>query len=113
VEALRGIPECSVLNLSSVGRGCPDICVGYRGANFFFEIKNPKKPLADQGLTDDQKRFHLAWKGQVQKVFSLKEIITTLTGWNPGRRRCFSCVSPEACEKEGCRFFDGPMIGPA
>jgi hypothetical protein len=25
-------------------------------------------------------------------------------------RQCFSCVSPEACQKEGCRFFEGPMI---
>jgi hypothetical protein len=27
-------------------------------------------------------------------------------------RQCFSCVSPEACQKEGCRFFEGPMIAP-
>jgi hypothetical protein len=83
VEALRGIPELSVLILSSVGAGCPDVMVGYRGANFFFEIKNPKKPKADAELTEDQQKFHANWKGQVQKVFSLKEIITTLTGWNP------------------------------
>jgi hypothetical protein len=27
-------------------------------------------------------------------------------------RQCFSCVTPEACQKEGCRFFEGPMITP-
>jgi hypothetical protein len=83
VEALRGIPGLTVLLLSSVGGGCPDVLVGYRGANFLFEIKNPKKPKADQALTPDQVTFHGAWTGQVQKVFSLKEIITPLTGWNP------------------------------
>jgi hypothetical protein len=83
VEALRGIPDCSVLVLSDVGEGCPDISVGYRGFNFYFEIKDPKQPKHRHELTEDQQRFHAAWKGQVQKVFSLKEIITTLTGWNP------------------------------
>jgi hypothetical protein len=83
VEALRGIPDLSVLVLSDVGDGCPDISVGYRGANFYFEIKDPSQPKHRHELTDDQKKFHAEWKGQVQKVFSLKEIITTLTGWNP------------------------------
>lgn len=83
VECLREIPECSVALLSAVGGGIPDVLVGYRGANFLFEIKNPKKPKADQELTDDQKKFHATWRGQVRKVHSLKEIVTTLTGWQP------------------------------
>jgi hypothetical protein len=58
------------------------LVVGYRGANFLFEIKDPSKPKADQELTDAQREFHGAWKGQIRKVFSLKEIITVLTGWN-------------------------------
>lgn len=83
VDALRGIPECSVQILSAVGEGCPDILVGYRGANFLFEIKDPDQPLHRHELTDDQKKFHGAWRGQVQKVKYLKEIVTTLTGWQP------------------------------
>ena len=43
VEALRGIPECSVLILSSVGDGCPDLLVGYHGANLLVELKNPER----------------------------------------------------------------------
>jgi hypothetical protein len=84
VDALRGIPECSVAITSACGDGFPDIVVGYRGFNFMFEIKDPRntdKRLHD--LTPDQKTFHAAWKGQIQKVFSLKEIITAMTGWNP------------------------------
>ena len=83
VEALRGIPDCSVLVLSAVGQGCPDLMVGYRGFNFLFECKDPSQPKHRHELTDDQHAFHAAWNGQVQKVFSLKEIITAMTGWNP------------------------------
>jgi hypothetical protein len=83
VDCLRAIPDCSVLVLSSVGDGCGDILVGYRGFNFFFEIKDPEQPTHRHELTDDQQRFHAAWKGQINKVFSLKEIVTTMTGWNP------------------------------
>lgn len=83
VEALRGIPECSVLVLSAVGEGCPDIMVGYRGFNFLFEIKDPTQPAHRHELTDDQKTFHAAWTGQVQKVFGMKEIIEAMTGWQP------------------------------
>ena len=83
VEALRGIPDLSVSITSRIGQGFPDLVIGYRGATFMFELKDPSKPKADQELTPEQAKFHGAWKGQIQKVFSLKEIITTLTGWNP------------------------------
>jgi hypothetical protein len=80
VDALRLIEDCSVLVLSAVGSGCPDICVGYRGANFFFEIKDPEQPKHRHELTDDQRTFHEAWHGQVRKVFTLIEIIDHITG---------------------------------
>jgi hypothetical protein len=83
VQALRAIPDLSVSVTSRVGQGFPDLVVGYRGATFMFELKDPTKPKADQELTPEQRKFHANWKGQIQKVFSLKEIITTLTGWNP------------------------------
>ena len=82
IEALRGIDGCSVQVLSAVGDGCPDVMVGYRGFNFLFEIKDPDQPKHRHELTDDQRIFHDEWNGQVQKVFSLKEIITAMTGWN-------------------------------
>jgi len=83
VEALRGIPDCTVSDTSAVGGGFPDLCVGYRGFNFFFEIKDPQQPKHRHELTPEQAKFHGAWKGQIQKVFTLKEIITAMTGWNP------------------------------
>ena len=79
VECLREIPECSVAITSVVGNGFVDIVVGYRGFNFMFELKSdPAKEL-----TDEQRKFHGAWKGQIQRVDSLKEIVTAMTGWDP------------------------------
>ncbi len=78
VEALRGIDGCSVAITSACGNGFVDVVVGYRGFNFMFEIKSsPYEPL-----TEDQQEFHTGWFGQIQKVSSLKEIITTMTGWS-------------------------------
>ena len=84
IEALRGIPECAVLVLSAVGNGCPDIAVGYRGFNFLFEIKSPdRSPKENPGPELRQQSFRDGWFGQVQRVTTLKEIITAMTGWNP------------------------------
>jgi hypothetical protein len=84
VEALRGIDGVSVLSLAPIGKGCPDIAVGWRGFNFFFEIKNPERSPSDNpGPEARQQAFRDKWHGQVQRVTSLKEIITAMTGWNP------------------------------
>jgi hypothetical protein len=87
IEALRGIPECSVLVLSAVGRGCPDLLVGYRGANLLVEIKNPAHDKVGGQAMDEtrarQQKFRDGWKGAVIRATGLKEIITAMTGWNP------------------------------
>jgi hypothetical protein len=84
IEALEGIPECSVLVLSAVGGGCPDLLIGYRGANLLVELKNPDvyyNPKLPTMVKQDE--FRKTWKGRVIKAYTLKEIITELTGWNP------------------------------
>lgn len=80
VAALRGI-GCSVQVLSSVGEGCPDLLVGYRGYNFLFEVKDPTQPKHRHELTDEQREFHTVWRGQVQKVFSVREIMAAMKGY--------------------------------
>lgn len=84
VEALRGIPECSVLLLSAVGKGCPDLLVGYRGFNFLFEIKNPAHEKVGGAAMEEtrarQQKFRDSWKGQSRRVTGLKEIIDYITG---------------------------------
>jgi hypothetical protein len=49
----------SVLNLSTVGRGCPDLLVGYRGNSVLVEVK--KDPKAT--FTEPQIKFMQEWRG--------------------------------------------------
>ncbi len=39
VAALRGV-GASVQDLAAVGKGCPDLLVGYRGQNYVIEVKS-------------------------------------------------------------------------
>lgn len=84
VECLRAIPECSVLILSAIGKGCPDILIGYRGANLLVELKNPETLRGEKPETiKRQQEFRDGWRGAVIRATSLKEIITAMTGWEP------------------------------
>jgi len=49
----------SVLNLSTVGRGCPDLLIGYRGKSVLVEIKKDSKA----SYTDPQIKFMQEWRG--------------------------------------------------
>lgn len=55
----------SVLILSGVGNGCPDILLGYRGSNSLVELKDGSKPPSKQKLTSMESDFHKTWRGQV------------------------------------------------
>jgi len=55
----------TVQHLHEVGRGCPDILVGYHGENYLMEIKDGSKPPSRRKLTPDEETFHLLWRGQV------------------------------------------------
>ena len=50
---------CSVLNLSIVGRGCPDLLIGYRGKSVLVEIKRDSKAY----FTEPQVKFMQEWRG--------------------------------------------------
>jgi Holliday junction resolvase len=49
----------SVLNLSTVGRGCPDLLIGYKGKTVLVEIKRDEKAK----YTEPQVKFMQNWKG--------------------------------------------------
>jgi hypothetical protein len=48
----------SVLNLSTVGRGCPDLLIGYRGKSVLVEVKSTKGTF-----TEPQIKFMQEWRG--------------------------------------------------
>jgi Holliday junction resolvase len=70
VAYLRSI-GASVQHLHTVGHGCPDILVGYCGKNYLLEIKNGSKSK----LTEDEERFFREWKGDVQIIRSIEDIV--------------------------------------
>lgn len=72
VKALRQA-GCTVLILSSVGKGCPDILVGRAAGrqNYLLEIKDGSKPKCEQKLTRDQVVFHQSWRGHICVVNSV------------------------------------------
>jgi len=74
VAALRQL-GATVFILSEVGRGCPDILVGYRGKNYLFEIKDGQKPPSMRRLTEAEALFFKTWQGQVTVINSVEELI--------------------------------------
>ena len=68
VATLRRIPGCSVMDLSAVGSGCPDIAVGFQGRNFLIEIKDGNRSPSRRKLTPAQVDWHNEWMGQAVVV---------------------------------------------
>jgi Holliday junction resolvase len=75
VSSLRAA-GCSVLDLSSVGSGCPDLLIGFRGQNVLLEIKTEKGTL-----TPDQVLFFKAWRGKVFVARTIEEAVAKI--WKP------------------------------
>ena len=72
VKALRW-RGATVQHLHEVGRGCPDILVGFLGHNILMEIKSAKGTL-----TPDEAEWHQAWNGQVCIVRTTGEALDVL-----------------------------------
>lgn len=83
VKAFRSL-GCSVLDLSRLGGGCPDILVGMgMRHNVLVEIKDGSKPPSARKLTDDEEAFFKAWRGAVVIAESLDDVprIAAGIGW--------------------------------
>ena len=74
VKALREL-GATVQHLHAVGKGFPDLLVGYKGSNYLLEVKDCEKPESQRKLTPDQVIWHYDWKGQVDIVTSPEEAI--------------------------------------
>jgi hypothetical protein len=73
-DSLRQIPGVSLIDMSSFGRGFPDLMVGHRGRNYLLEVKRIKKGK----LNERQQDWHMEWKGQVAIVTTLDEALAVL-----------------------------------
>lgn len=74
VRALQAY-GCTTQSLAAVGLGCPDLLVGYKGANVLLEIKNPEVKPSERRLTPDQKGWHERWTGQKAIVETIDEAL--------------------------------------
>lgn len=74
VRALRDA-GASVLVISSIGSGCPDLLIGKNQVNFLAEIKDPTKVHSQRKLTEDEVQFHNSWRGQVCVIETVKEAL--------------------------------------
>lgn len=77
VRALRDA-GATVMHLHTVGGGCPDICVGYRGTNYLIEIKDGSKPPSAQKLTPAQFDWHRDWRGRAAVVNSVEAALKVI-----------------------------------
>ena len=64
VKALRAA-GASVQHLHTVGKGCPDLLVGFRWQNFLFEVK-----YEEGSLTKAESEWIGEWYGQVEVIDS-------------------------------------------
>ena len=79
IDGLRSL-GATVVSLSNVGGGCPDIVIGYKGVNYLVEIKDGNKPKSERELRAKQHAFFDSWKGQVEVATSLDECLKII-GW--------------------------------
>lgn len=78
VDSLRKI-GASVQHIHTLGKGCPDIMVGYRGRNYLFEIKDGSKPLSQRKLTADEEIWISSWNGHVVIIEKFQDAFEVLT----------------------------------
>ena len=57
VKAFRSM-GATVLNLSTVGKGCPDLLIGYKGISVLVEVKSKTGKF-----TEPQLKFMEQWQG--------------------------------------------------
>lgn len=74
VQALREV-GASVQHLHAVGRGCPDILIGFRGVSYVAEIKDGSKPPSKRRLTPDEEEWHQKWRGQVAIIETIEDAL--------------------------------------
>ena len=75
--ALRQV-GASVQPIHTLGKGVPDLLVGYRGVNHVLEIKDGAKPPSAQKLTSDEAHWHATWRGRVIVVRSVDEALAAI-----------------------------------
>ena len=61
---------CSVVSLSSIGHGCPDLAVAIQGKAYLIEVKDGETSWK---FTPDQKDFCLSWNAEIPVLESIDD----------------------------------------
>lgn len=77
VSALRNV-GASVQSLATIGKGCPDLLVGFNNNNFLMEIKDGELSRSRQALTGLQVIWHKSWCGQIHVVANVEQALEIL-----------------------------------
>lgn len=72
VAALEAV-GATVESLHTLGKGCPDLLIGFRGCNYALEVKT----LAGK-LNPDQVKWHTYWRGQVAVVTCVEQALAVI-----------------------------------
>lgn len=75
IDKIRKIPNISVFSTHTIGKGFPDIVVGYKGLNYLIEIKDGSKYKSQKKLTESELKFHNSWKGQVSIAENIDDVL--------------------------------------
>jgi hypothetical protein len=67
VAALRKV-GATVAITSQVGRGLPDLIVGFRGRTVLLEVKDGDRPPSGRELTEAEAYFIETWKGDPVRI---------------------------------------------
>jgi len=75
VHALKTF-GATVVDLSGVGKGCPDLLVGFRNKTYLIEVKRDSKAK----FTSQQLQFNESWLGGIiARIETVDEAIALLT----------------------------------
>ena len=77
----------SVQILSAVGKGCPDLLVGYRTATVPVEVKDGSKPPSRRELTPDEELWRARWAGSYRIVYAeedAEQLLQDIEAWTAG-----------------------------
>ena len=64
VSALRAA-GASVQSLAPIGKGCPDILVGYQGVTYTLELKDGR---TGKDVKERQDKWHAEWRGRAVTI---------------------------------------------
>jgi hypothetical protein len=77
VQQLRKL-DVSVLHTHQLGKGAPDLILGYRNENFLIELKDGTKTKSQQKLTPDELEFQSKWMGNYAVCNSFEQILKVI-----------------------------------